>query len=82
MAFLNVSVMENFGQWDALLRGKLPGVIVSMEALLALEQLVRHDPAYLSAFLAGARKNTGLIPILSVEIDETTPGQRRLYLYA
>ncbi len=82
MAFLAPAALQRSAEWDAVLQGRLAGIIVTREALATLEQLVLRDPAYLAAFVAGARQGTGLITILSIEVDEQTPGQRRLYLYA
>lgn len=82
LAFLAPAALEKSAEWNAVLQGRLAGIIVTREVVEALEQLVHRDPAYLAAFVSGARKGTGLIMILSIEVDEQTPGQRRLYLYA
>ena len=82
LAFLAPAALEKSSEWDSVLQGKMAGIIMTREALDTLEQLVLRDPAYLTAFIAGAGKRSGLITILSIEVDESIPSQRRLYLYA
>ncbi|MBI3616226.1 MAG: hypothetical protein HY211_06895 [Candidatus Omnitrophica bacterium] len=76
--------------WNRLFQDyRLPGILMSNEALAALKMLTERDPAYLAAFLVALEQKDsdgkpkgGLLVILSIEIDEQTPGQRRLFLYA
>jgi len=82
VAFLSEQGMQNQERWDKVFQGKLAGIYISPEALESLELLIRRDPKYLDAFLAGLKKTSGFLVIFSVEVDERIRGQRRLYLYA